>query len=143
MNKSCLVNRRSDAIRYTLNNMVTDSFVKRAEVRQNRIQSFAFVISVCGCALLSIGFAASSFEEIRQSREVELDERINPNDAPIASLVRLPGIGIGRAEAIVAYREDFSKEGQSKTFQNSDDLQKVKGIGPKTSQNISEWLKFE
>jgi competence ComEA-like helix-hairpin-helix protein len=124
--------------------MVTDSFVKRAEVRQNRIQSFAFVISVCGCALLSMCFAASGFEEIRQSREVELDEGINPNDAPIASLVRLPGIGIGRAEAIVAYREDLNEEdSNSRAFRSCDDLQKVRGIGPKTAQNISEWLKFE
>ena len=124
--------------------MVTDSFVQRAEVRQNRIQSFAFVISVCGCALLSISFAASSFEGIRQSREIELDERINPNDAPIASLVRLPGIGVGRAGVIVAYRENFSGEdNNSSAFRNCDDLQKVKGIGPKTVQNISEWLKFE
>lgn len=126
-----------------LNNMVTDSYIQRAEVRRSGIQSFAFVISVCGCALLSIGFAASSLVAVRQSSEIELDEKINPNDAPVASLVRLPGIGVGRAEAIVAYRENFSKEGQSKAFQNSDDLQKVKGIGPKTVENISEWLKFE
>lgn len=123
--------------------MVTDSFVQRAEVRQSRIQSFAFVISVCGCALLSVGFAASSFVGIRQSSVIELDERINPNEAPIASLVRLPGIGISRAEAIVAYRGNFRKEGQNKAFQDSDDLQKVKGIGPKTAQSIGEWLKFE
>ena len=115
-----------------------------AEVGQNRIQSFAFVISVCGCALLSIGFAASSFVGIRQSREIELDERINPNDAPIASLVRLPGIGVGRAEAIVAYRENFGEQNNgTAAFQNPNDLQKVKGIGPKTVQNISEWLTFE
>ena len=28
-------------------------------------------------------------------------------------------------------------------FQNPNDLQKVKGIGPKTVENIREWLKFE
>jgi len=115
-----------------------------AEVRQNRIQSFAFVISVCGCVLLSISFAASSFVGIRQSREIELDERINPNDALVASLVRLPGIGIGKARAIVAYRDNFSgQNGNKPAFQNPNDLQKVKGIGPKTVENIGEWLKFE
>ena len=127
-----------------LNNMVTDSFIQRAEVRRSGIQSFAFVISVCGCALLSIGFAASSLVAVRQSSEIELDEKINPNDAPVASLVRLPGIGVGRAEAIVAYRENFSGEdSNSSAFRNCDDLQKVRGIGPKTVQNISEWLTFE
>lgn len=124
--------------------MVIDSFVQRAEVRQNRIQSFAFVISVCGCALFSIGFAVSSLVAVREASGFELDERINPNDAPIASLVRLPGIGISRAEAIVAYREDFSKEdSSSRAFRSCDDLQRVRGIGPITAENISEWLKFE
>ena len=58
--------------------------------------------------------------------------------------MRLPGIGISRAEAIVAYCQDFSKEnGNNKAFRNCDDLQKVKGIGPKTTADICEWLKFE
>ena len=59
-------------------------------------------------------------------------------------MVRLRGIGFSRARAIVAYRKDFSgKGGNSPAFRNCDDLQKVKGIGPKTVQSISEWLKFE
>jgi competence ComEA-like helix-hairpin-helix protein len=124
--------------------MVSDNVIQRAEIRQSRVQSFAFVISVCVCALFSIGFTVSSLAAVREASGIELDERINPNDAPIASMVRLPGIGVARAEAIVACREDLIKEdGNSRAFRNSDDLQKVKGIGPKTVQNISEWLKFE
>ncbi|HIJ54226.1 MAG TPA: helix-hairpin-helix domain-containing protein [Planctomycetes bacterium] len=124
--------------------MANDNYVQRAGDRQSRIQSFAFVISVCGCALLSIGFGASSLLAVRQSSYIGLDEKINPNDTPIASLVRLPGIGISRAEAIVAYRGNFSKEdSNSRAFRDCDDLQKIRGIGPKTAQNISEWLKFE
>ena len=114
------------------------------ETKQDRIQSFAFVIGVSASILFCIGFAASSLTGFGLSREIELESRINPNDAPSASLVRLPGIGVGRAEAIVAYRKDFSnKSGNTAAFQNCDDLQKVKGIGPKTAQNISEWVKFE
>lgn len=123
--------------------MVSENYIRDSEAGQNRIQSFAFVISVFVCTLLCTCFAVSSFEAVRQSSVIELDERINPNEAPVSSLVRLPGIGISRAEAIVAYRESVGKEGQSNAFENSDDLQKVKGIGPKTVQNISEWLKFE
>ena len=74
---------------------------------------------------------------------IELDGRINPNEAPVSSLVRLPGIGVSRAEAIVTYRENFREEGQRKAFQDSDDLQNVKGIGPVTVQNTGKWLKFE
>ena len=124
--------------------MVSDNIIQREEVRQSRIQSFAFVISVCVCALFSIIFAVSSLAAVGEPSGIELDERINPNDAPIASMVRLPGIGISRAEAIVAFREDVSKEdSNSRAFRSCDDLQKIKGIGPKTVQNISEWLKFE
>ena len=123
---------------------MSDKFIRKSEIGQSRIQSFAFVISVCGCALLSLGFAASIFVAVRQPSVIELDEKINPNEAQIASLVRLPGIGVSRAEAIVAYRNNFSNKGSSKVaFRNSDDLQKVKGIGPITVQNISQWLKFE
>jgi competence ComEA-like helix-hairpin-helix protein len=122
---------------------VSYKVIQRAEVRQDRIQSFAFAVSVCVCALFSIGFAVSSLAAFKRPSGIELEERINPNDAPIESMVRLPGIGIARAEAIVAYRESFGESGQSKAFQNSDDLQKIKGIGPKTVQNISGWLKFE
>jgi len=113
------------------------------EARQKTIQSFAFVISVCAAVCFSLGFV-SEFVRSGQSCEIELENRINPNDAPIASLVRLPGIGVSRAGAIVAYRENFGgKDGGNPAFQSSNDLQKVRGIGPKTVQNISEWLKFE
>jgi competence ComEA-like helix-hairpin-helix protein len=124
--------------------MVSCNYIRHSEAGQNRIQSFAFVISVCVCALLCTGFAVSSFGVVRQSSIIELDERINPNEASVSSMVRLPGIGISRAESIVAFRTNFIREDSGgQTFSNCDDLQKIKGIGPKTAENISEWLKFE
>ena len=127
--------------------MAADNFIQRTEVRQNRIQSFAFVIAVSVCVLFSVVFAVSSLVRFRTASggcEIELERRINPNEAPVASMVRLPGIGIGKARAIVAYRDNFSEQNTgAPAFQNPNDLQKVKGIGPKTVENISEWLKFE
>jgi competence ComEA-like helix-hairpin-helix protein len=124
--------------------MATNNFGQQTQTGQNRIQSFAFVIAAGACVLFSIALAASGFLGVGQSCQIMLDEQINPNDAPSASLVRLPGIGIGRAGAIVAYRDNFGKKNSnSRTFRNCEDLQKVKGIGPKTVENISEWLKFE
>lgn len=112
--------------------------------RQSRIQSFAFVIAVGVSVCFAICFAISNFSAFEQPCEIELDSRINPNDASVANLMRLPGVGISRARAIVAYRESFSRqEPNSPAFQNCADLQKVKGIGPKTVQNISGFLKFE
>jgi competence protein ComEA len=116
------------------------------QASQNKIQSFAFVISVCTAVCFSCSFVSNlaGFESTSGRYKIELEGRINPNDAPVESLVRLPGLGIGRAEAIVAYREHpGQKSGGGPAFQNCNDLQKVKGIGPNTVQNISEWLKFE
>jgi len=127
--------------------MVTDSFTPQTEHRQKRIQAFAFVISVGVCILFSMAFVASSvmpFGSLPGGCEIVLEEKINPNDASVASLVRLPNIGLVRAAAIVAYRENFNeRDSKSRPFQDCNDLQKVKGIGPKTVQNLSEWLKFE
>ena len=112
-----------------------------ADTRQEKIQSFAFIIAISASVLLSIGFAVSSLSASARTCEIELDSRINPNKAPIPSLIRLPGIGISRATAIAAYREQFSPKQQ--VFQNCNDLQKIKGIGHKTAQNICGYLKFE
>ena len=116
----------------------------RTDTRQSRIQSFALVISVSVCACVSIAFIMSTSSRSQQSCEIKLEGRINPNNARAVSLVRLPGIGVSRAAAIVAYRQDFTKQNTNRpAFETADDLQKVRGIGPKTAQNISRWLKFE
>ena len=72
-----------------------------------------------------------------------LTEKINPNFAPVGSLVRLPGIGIGRAGAIVTYRDAAFAKGGVRAFASCEDLQKVRGIGPATAYNIGQWLEFE
>jgi len=124
--------------------MATNNFGQQIQTGQNRIQSFAFVIAAGICVLFSIALAASGLLGVGQSCQIVLDEQINPNDAPLASLVRLPGIGIGKANAIVAYRENFGrKDSNRRAFRSCNDLQKVKGIGPKTAQKICQWLKFE
>lgn len=74
---------------------------------------------------------------------IRLDSGINPNEAPVQSLIRLPGLGVERAEAIVAYREHARREGANPAFKNCEDLQKIRGIGPKTIQDISEWMTFD
>ena len=116
------------------------------QARQNKIQSFAFVISVCMVFCFCWAFASNRVdsESAFSGRKFDLESRINPNDASVENLVRLPGLGIGRAGLIVAYRENTNRKDSDKpAFQNCNDLQKVKGIGPKTVQSISQWLKFE
>lgn len=124
--------------------MASNILIQQTETTQKKIQSSAFVIAASVCVLFSIAFAVSSLLGPGQSCEIELDEKINPNNAPPASLIRLPGIGVSRAGAIVTYRRNFAEQnGDRPAFQTIDDLQKIKGIGPKTAENISEWLKFE
>ena len=60
---------------------------------------------------------------------VEQDRRININEAPPEELVKLPGIGPSRAEAIVAER-------QKRRFRRIEDIIRVPGIGRKTFGRI-------
>jgi len=121
-----------------------ENIVRQKETTQARIQTFAFVIAVFICIWLCSYFGIRDGKGAEKSARVRLEGRINPNDAPLGSLVRLPGVGISRAAAIVAYRENYRKnEKRNRPFQTQDDLCKVKGIGPKTMQNISECLKFD
>ncbi len=114
------------------------------EQTEKNTQIFAFFTAVSVCVLLAAGFATSSFLRLSSSFEIDLENRLNPNVATSGSLTRLPGIGAVRAEAIVAYREGFNAQQISgNAFGNCDDLQKVRGIGPKTVGNIKRWLEFE
>jgi DNA uptake protein ComE-like DNA-binding protein len=121
--------------------MPTEDFLRQSNTEQSRIQSLAFVIASGIAVCVAAGFALSGFS-VGWQHEVQLQDRINPNDAPPASLMRLPGIGTTRAGAIMLYRRSFGKS-DNQAFRNCDDLQNVKGIGPKTAQNICQWLKFE
>ena len=70
--------------------------------------------------------------------DLVLEGRINLNTASTAELMELPRIGIKTAEAIIEYR------GQKQSvFKSIEDLQKVKGIGPKTAEQLQQWLVFE
>ena len=121
------------------------SDVRRGKVNGGEeVQCFAFVVAVFLCAAISVVFASTLFFGSRQGDGVVLESRINPNESSMGSLVRLPGIGIGRAGAIIAYRERFGGDGGGAVvFAAGSDLQKVKGIGPKTVERIGECLKFE
>ncbi|MBN1392324.1 MAG: helix-hairpin-helix domain-containing protein [Sedimentisphaerales bacterium] len=120
--------------------MATDSSVQQADKSQNTIQSVAFCLALSVAVCACIYFEVSGGGRFSVPAEIRLESRINPNNAPLASLSRLPGVGEGRAAAIVSYRESL---GGGKAFQSCADLQKVKGIGPKTAANLCQWLKFE
>ena len=109
----------------------------------NRIQLFAFVVAAGMAVAFCFCFAPVGVAAGGAVGTVKLESRINPNDAPQASLTRLPGIGLTRAQAIVTYREQFRQNGKGDlAFQDCNDLDDVKGIGPVTARQMCEWLKF-
>jgi len=110
---------------------------------QSRLESFCFIISIFISVVIVGLFVVPYLAGPSKHNEIFLTDRINPNNAPAASLARLPGVGMARAEAIVAYRSDFAATNSKLAFKNYKDLEKVRGIGPKTAQKICEWLKFE
>lgn len=69
--------------------------------------------------------------------------QINPNTAGVAVLSTIPRIGPSRAEAIVAYRDEFTKRHPGRlAFSSLVDLLHVRGIGPATLRNIEPYLSF-
>jgi competence ComEA-like helix-hairpin-helix protein len=77
---------------------------------------------------------------LRGSGALRIAERVDPNRACAASLMRLPGIGPSRAAAICARRAELHAAGTA--FQRACDLETVPGIGPKTVEAIRPWIEL-
>ena len=107
------------------------------------LQVQAFLVATLLCVIGTVLFAFG--RETPPCRPAgRLEEKINPNAAPVASLVRVPQIGLTRARAVVAYRDDMrGRRGEPSPFHCLDDLQRVSGIGPKTGSQIADCLEFD
>ena len=66
---------------------------------------------------------------------------INPNNAPWWELMVLPGVGETTARKIVEYREADAR--RNPIFHKPADLDPIPGIGPKTIQRITPYLRFD
>ena len=105
----------------------------------------ALVLVMLGCGWEYWGNRVRVGEVVvRSDGRGELGNEIDVNRADWSSLARLPGIGEVRAKAIVSYREEVrrSKGGEMMVFRRSDDLDGVKGIGPRTVEQIEPYLTF-
>lgn len=100
---------------------------------------------VDGAALASADTAAAlrsssealADEAARRSEPLGPGERVDPNRADEAELDRLPGVGAATARALVASRE---AEGP---FRRTEDLARVRGIGPATVARIRPFLDLD
>jgi len=107
------------------------------------VQALAFVVGMGICLLLSVVFTVQSAGRMPPVVPSS-GERINPNEAPAPSLMRLPQIGLARARAIVTQRDHVqSQAGRSPSFRTADDLQRIKGIGSAIVAEIRPWLQFD
>lgn len=77
-------------------------------------------------------YGTASLQAAKGKAVTIVEERIDPNTATVASLMRLPGIGRVRAMDIVTQRP----------FSAAADLDRVRGIGPKTLEKIAPYLTF-
>jgi competence protein ComEA len=106
------------------------------------VQSVGFAAAMCLCAVAGLALLAKTNGISRPEVPIEIDSRVNPNDASTASLARLPGIGQARARAIVSYRSQFPRRQNRPAFLCPEDLQVIPGIGPATTEAIRPWLSF-
>ncbi|MDD3966909.1 MAG: helix-hairpin-helix domain-containing protein [Candidatus Neomarinimicrobiota bacterium] len=81
----------------------------------------------------------SSFQrEDEQRGESDLPlQPVNINTAALMEIEALPYIGIEKAKAIIAYREEHG------SFATVDELTKVKGIGPSTLEKLKPFIKLQ
>ena len=109
---------------------------------QYRERVFAFLVVITVCVVLSV-YWVFTLSMHKSNRHLLIFNKINPDTAPIGSLIRLPGIGLTRARAIVAYRNKFHKNHAGKcAFKCSADLCMVGGLGFKTVKEFSGFLVF-
>jgi competence protein ComEA len=102
-------------------------------------QHRGFVLASAACLVLTIVYSGTYLGRAAGERLEVAEEKVNPNTADAASLMRLPNIGPARAEAIIAYRQSAAPP----AFEKAEDLEKVKGIGPKTVEGMRPWLGFD
>ena len=121
-----------------------DNRIYETNTRLNRLQSNSFFAAAGLAFIFCVSFSLSGVSSKSSAQAIKLESRINPNNASEASLMRLPGVGLSRANAIVEYRRQFRHNNQDAlAFQDCNDLDKVKGIGPATVSDLCQWLKFE
>jgi competence ComEA-like helix-hairpin-helix protein len=103
-------------------------------------RTLGFGLAICLCAAVATVLIWGVIGHDAQAPPLSPGERINPNEAGISSLVRLPGIGWSKAQAILTYREQ--RRAATPAFRGPNDLTRIRGIGPKTAEAISAWLDF-
>ncbi len=111
--------------------------------RSKKVLSRAFTLVIIFCIIATSLLTLQIHSRSTDNPDFEITAAINPNTANAASLTRLPSIGPSRAASIINYRKKINQINNKKAFNNPNDLEIIKGIGPKTVEKIREYLVFE
>jgi competence protein ComEA len=103
-----------------------------------RAFTLVIVLALAGCLV----YTGLAWYGDRWAAPVVLEDTINPNTASLASLLRLPGVGPQRAQAIVDYREKVRSQRGGPVFRSLKDIDAVPGLGPTTVQTLAPYLRF-
>lgn len=82
------------------------------------------IYALLSSALLFVNNVAAIEAEIVKTVEV-IQQNVNLNKSTVDDLVTLKGVGLKKAQAILAYRQEVGR------FKSIDELIKIKGIGKK------------
>ncbi|WP_025727999.1 helix-hairpin-helix domain-containing protein [Atopobacter phocae] len=79
----------------------------------------------------------NSMYSMNSQENSNTSSKVRLNQATVAELQTLPGIGPKRAEEIINYRE------ANGLFKSIDDLKNISGIGPKTFERLKEGVQLD
>jgi len=80
------------------------------------------VTAIVRCVAVAMALLAAA-PAFAAKKALASGERIDLNRAPVTELMRLPGLGEKKAQAIVSHR-------QKQPFRRVEDVMNVKGLGP-------------
>jgi DNA uptake protein ComE-like DNA-binding protein len=122
--------------------MIGSEVLNRSEKSQKMILWTRGCMLVAGITMMALVMMLGTLYSAHRQSPLEMSpQRINPNTASMASLVRLPGVGKARAMDIIHYRQKQDSNGL--VFHSARDMENIHGIGPKTVAALEPWLIFE
>ena len=98
--------------------------------RMAQLSTAATLAAAFACVLALTGAQAqAATASAPASAAAESSAKVDVNSASAAELASLPGIGASKAQAIIAERD-------KKPFSSVDDLERVRGIGARTVEDL-------
>ena len=101
------------------------------------LASFALPLSIRVAPKVSLQSDVEGAVSCLECNPLVFGQSLNINKAPIQHLVSLPSIGEQRAKDIVSHRTNFGD------FEKLEDLDAVRGIGPKTLEKLQPYIVME